>query len=86
MELTFRNEDPTVSREKQIHDEINKCIVAKYNIDQEIHVLQSNLINTKRKEQRFLELNRMKRAIQKQIDILTVELYTTEEVETIKTK
>ena len=33
-----------------------------------------NLLNNERKEKKFLELNEMARAIQKQIDILSLEL------------
>lgn len=71
--LSFRNE-PINNKEEQIHKEIEKCIIAKYNVEQEIEMLKMNLLNNERKEKRFLELNEMARAIQKQIDILSLEL------------
>ena len=89
LDLAFRNENPIVNKEKQIHQEIDKYIIAKYNIGQEILELKSSLINSKRKEKRLSELEEIDKTIQRQIDILSLELYPEEdyiELETKRTK
>lgn len=87
--LTFRNEKPILSKEQQIYNQINILKIAIYKIEQEILELKNGIVNSTRKERRILELNQIERNIQRQIELLSLELYPEEddvELETIRTK